>query len=99
MNRVTVTLPDGLIGEVDRWNKNRSRFVTEAVQNELEHRRRAELRRSLENPHTDSAGMAQQGFGEWARQLPVEDTEALFNNTTGNAVRWMPGEGWTEEPK
>lgn len=41
-------------------------------------RRREELGRSLQNPHTERADLAQQGREAWLRGLPVEDTNALF---------------------
>ena len=94
--RVTVTLPDDLIKDIDRREKNRSKFVAEAVRHELHRRRRAELRRSLQNPHPESAELAEQGFEEWARGLPEEDTEALVDSGAGKPVRWVPGEGWVE---
>ena len=50
INRVTVSLPDELIKDIDRWEKNRSKFVAEAIRRELDCRRREELRRSLQNP-------------------------------------------------
>ena len=31
MKRVTVTLPDVIVEEIDRWEKNRSKFVLEAA--------------------------------------------------------------------
>ncbi len=55
IDRVTVTLPNDLVGEIDRREKNRSKFIAEAVRNELDRRRRDELRRSLDNPHPESA--------------------------------------------
>jgi hypothetical protein len=94
--RVTVTLPNGLVRDIDRREKNRSRFVAEAVRHELDRRRRAELRRSLENPHSESAELAEQGLEEWTRGLPEEDTETLVDWSAGKAVRWVPGEGWVE---
>ena len=51
VERVTVTLPNDLIRDIDRQEKNRSKFVTEAIRRELDRRRLAELRRSLQNPH------------------------------------------------
>ena len=96
MERVTVTLPADLLRDVDRWNKNRSKFVAEAVRNELEHRRRAELRLSLQNPHPDAESLADEGLADWAGRLPDEDTNALFDSTAGKAVRWVPDVGWTE---
>jgi hypothetical protein len=99
IERVTVTLPNDLVRDNDRQEKNRSKFIAEAVRHELERRRRAELRRSLENPHSESAELAEQGLEEWARGLPEEDTEALVNSSAGKAVRWVPGEGWVEQER
>ena len=59
-------------------------------------RRRAELRRSLRNPHAHTAELAEQGLEDWTRGLPREDTEALVNWSAGKPVRWTPGEGWIE---
>ena len=95
--RVTVTLPDDLVREIDRREKNRSKFVAEAVWHELDRRRRAELRRSVQNPHPENAELAEQGLDEWSRGLPEEDAEALVDHSAGKAVRWIPGEGWVED--
>jgi Arc/MetJ-type ribon-helix-helix transcriptional regulator len=84
----------GIVGS--RREKNRSKFVTEAVRDELDRRRREELHRSLQNPHPESAELAEQGFGEWARGLPEEDTEALLDGNLGKPVRWVSGQGWVE---
>jgi len=96
VDRVTVTLPNELVRDIDRREKNRSKFVAEAVRNELDRRRREELRRSLHNPHPESADLAEQGLEEWTRGLPEEDTEALVDVSAGRPVRWVPGEGWVE---
>jgi Arc/MetJ-type ribon-helix-helix transcriptional regulator len=96
VERVTVTLPNDLVRDIDRREKNRSKFVAEAVRRELDRRRRAELRRSLQNPHPESADLAEQGLEEWTRGLPEEDTEALLDRSSGKPVRWVPGEGWVE---
>jgi len=97
VERVTVTLPHDLVRDIDRREKNRSKFVVEAVRHELDRRRRAELRRSLENPHPESAELAEEGLQEWMRSLPEEDAEALVDSSAGKPVRWVPGEGWVEE--
>ncbi len=96
VDRVTVTLPNDLVRDIDRREKNRSKFVAEAVRKELDHRRREELRRSLQNPHPESAELAEQGLEEWARGLPEEDAGALLDGNAGKPVRWVPGEGWLE---
>jgi len=91
-----VTLSHELVRDIDRLEKNRSRFVAEAVRNELERRRRVELRRSLENPHEETVALAELGFDEWSRGLPQEDASGLVDTAAGKAIRWVPGEGWAE---
>ena len=94
--RVTITLPETLVEEIDRHETNRSRFVLEAVERELDRRRREELRRSLENPHPDSTEWADAGLEEWARTLPEETASDLLDLEGGKPVKWVPGEGWIE---
>jgi hypothetical protein len=93
--RVTVTLPVELVASIDRLERNRSRFVTEAVERELVRRRREGLHRSLERPHPEAGELAEVGFAEWGASLPEEDE--LIDPSTGTAVRWVEGEGWQEE--
>lgn len=97
LERVTITLPDNLVRDIDRLENNRSRFVAEAVRRELDRRRREELHRSLRNPHPESIELAEQGFDDWARSLPEEDAESLVDMSAVKPVRWIPGEGWVEE--
>lgn len=97
VERVTVTLPDDLLRDIDRREKNRSKFVAEAVRRELDRLRREELTRSLQNPHPESTELAEQGLEEWSRSLPEEDVEALLDSRASKAVRWIPGEGWVED--
>jgi hypothetical protein len=94
--RVTVTLPAEILQDIDRMETNRSRFVLDAVRHEIERRRRQALRRSLSNPHPDSAQLAENGFDDWARGLPDEDVTELVDVRAGKPVRWVPGEGWEE---
>src|SRR5258705_12170702 len=54
------------------------------------------LRHALDNPHPETAELAEQGFEEWTRGLPDEDTESLVDSHAGNPVRWVVGEGWVE---
>ena len=96
MERVTVTLPDELVRDIDQREKNRSRFVVEAIRRELDRRRRAELRRSLNHPHPDGAELAEQGLAEWARGLPEEDAGGLVDSRAGKPIRWVSGRGWVE---
>ena len=82
-----------LVRDIDRREKNRSKFVAEALRHELDRRRRAELRRSLQNPHPESAELAEQGLEERTRSLPEEDTEALVDSSVGKPVRWVSWRG------
>ena len=62
--RVTVTLPAELVKEIDHFERNRSRFIAEAVERELVRRRRAGLLRSLEHPHPEAAELADMGLAD-----------------------------------
>jgi hypothetical protein len=93
--RVTVTLPKEIIRDIDRQERNRSRFVLQAVEKELERRRKEELRRSLRTPHRDGSDFAEAGFTEWADGLPEGD-EDLVDIHAGVSVKWVPGKGWVE---
>ena len=91
--RITVTLPPEIIQEIDHEERNRSRFVLEAVKRELERRRREQLRQSLRNPHPESLAMAEVGFAEWAGGLPEEDSD-LVAPGAGEELRWTADRGW-----
>jgi len=93
--RVTVTLPVDLVARIDRLERNRSRFITEAVQRELEHRRREELRRSLEHPHPEAVELAAEGLAAWGAGLPPTEDD-LLDPAGGQAVTWVEGKGWVE---
>ena len=69
VERVTVTLPNDLVRDIDRRERNRSKFVADAVRHELDRRRREELRRSLQNPHTESAERPDDGLETGAGRL------------------------------
>ena len=92
--RVTVTFPPELLRGIDRLERNRSKFIQEAVRHELERRRREELHRSLRNPHPESLELAELGLGEWAARLPEED--GLVDPDAGTELRWSFEEGWRE---
>lgn len=94
--RLTVTLPEELVRDIDRRERNRSRFVLAAVKRELAWRRREELRRSLREPHAESVPVAAEGLAEWADRLPDEDVRALVDPRRGLPVRWVKGKGWVE---
>ena len=62
--RVTVTLPEEVVRDIDRVEQNRSKFVLEVVRHELRRRRREELRRSLRSPHPEAVVVAEAGIEE-----------------------------------
>ena len=97
MKRVTVTLPDELVEEIDRWETNRSKFVLEAAERELAARRRRELERSLHDPHQESAKIAEAGIEEWGRGWAVDDD--LLDESAGLNIRWTDGRGWHGTPE
>ena len=98
MKRVTVTLPDEVVDEIDRWEKNRSRFVLEASLRELALRRREKLGRSLANPHAEASRVAEQGLEDWGAAASADD-EDLLQADRGRSVSWIPGRGWKEDPE
>ncbi len=97
MDRVTVTMPAEVIRDIDRLEKNRSRFILEAVHREIDRRRREALQRSLRQPHPEIRDIAAAGFDEWATNLPDEEVSDLVDLDAGVPVRWWPDRGWVEE--
>lgn len=93
--RVTVTLPIELVEGIDRFERNRSRFITQAVEHELVRRRREGLFRSLARPHPEAAELAESGLADWGASLPADD-EGLVDESAGRPVRWVEGQGWEE---
>jgi len=94
--RVTVSLPIDLVEGIDRLERNRSRFIAEAVEHELVRRRRLGLLRSLAHPHQEGAELAETGLADWGASLPAGD-EGLVDEALGKPVRWVDGQGWVEE--
>ncbi|MBI5479478.1 MAG: hypothetical protein HY906_11510 [Deltaproteobacteria bacterium] len=92
--RVTVTPPEELVREIDRAERNRSKFVLEAVSRAIDRRRRDDLRRSLREPHREAEEYAALGMDEWQRTLPDEDAASLVDLRAGRAVKWKRGTGW-----
>ena len=91
--RVTVTLPSTLLDGIDRFEGNRSRFIAQAVEHELEHRRREELLRSVRSPHPGGDELTSLGTADWLPNL-VEDAAELVDLAGGTPVRWVRGDGW-----
>jgi hypothetical protein len=95
MERVTVTLPAHLVDKIDQLERNRSRFIAEAVEHELNQRRRDALLQSVQNPHPETTELVDVGLSDWVSDLPGEAT--LVDANGGIAVRWVEGQGWTKE--
>ena len=94
--RVTVTLSAELLERIDRLERNRSRFIADAVEHELARRRRDALLSSVRSPHPETVDLVDGGLGDWTSDLPGD--EGLVDMTTGTPVRWVEGQGWTREP-
>ena len=92
--RVTVTLAATLVEDIDRLERNRSRFIAEAVAHELTRRRQVALLHSVRQPHADTVTLADTGLGDWVSDLPADD--GLVDVDAGTPVRWVEGEGWTK---
>lgn len=95
MERVTVTLPADLVERIDQLERNRSRFIAEAVEHELAQRRRDALLQSVRNPHTETTELVDMGLSDWVSDLPSD--EALVDISAGTPVRWVEGQGWIKE--
>lgn len=96
-DRITVTLPPGMAGEIDQYESNRSRFVAEAMKREFQRRRRLALKQSLDAPHPEAEELADAGFEEWAAGLP--DDHDLVDVRAGTPVKWVKGKGWVKGRK
>lgn len=92
---MTVTLTAGLVERIDRLERNRSRFVAQAVEHELTRRRREELLTSIRPPHPDSVELASASLEDWTADLPAD--EGLVDVAGGTAVRWVEGQGWVKD--
>jgi post-segregation antitoxin (ccd killing protein) len=93
--RVTVTLAADLVESIDRLERNRSRFIAEAVEHELARRRQEALLHSIRSPHADTVALIDTGLGDWVSDLTAD--EGLVDMNTGTAVRWVEGQGWTKD--
>jgi len=93
--RVTVTLAAELVEGIDSLERNRSRFIAEAVERELARRREEALRLSLMSPHVETREFSDGGLGEWLSDVLAD--QDLVDASSGTPVRWVDGEGWTRD--
>src|SRR6266508_3808712 len=94
--RITVTLPPELVEEIDRRERNRSRFVLDAIRREVQRRRREDLRRSLANPHPESSVLADAGLEDWGGRARQGESSEPLDLSEGRPVRWVRGRGWVD---
>ena len=94
IERVTVTLAADLVERIDRLERNRSRFIAEAVEHELARRRHDALLRSVRSPHAETVEFFDTGLSDWTSNLPAD--EGLIDLNGGTPVRWDEGHGWTK---
>src|SRR5436190_2112790 len=92
--RVTVTLSATLLDEIDRLERNRSRFIAEAIEHELTRRRHDGLLQSVRSPHPETQEF-DSSLADWASNMPND--EGLVDPVGGTAVRWIEGQGWVRE--
>ncbi len=95
MDRITITLPNGLVSQVDRETRNRSRFVQEAIEHELELRQRRRLLESVASTHQESEAVSDDGTAAWVAEAGPLDS-SLLDPADGTPVRWTPESGWRE---
>ncbi len=89
-----MTLPRELVADIDRRERNRSRFIREAVRREMERRKREAFRSSLSQPHEESAEAEELGLEEWLGTSGRE-ADQLLDPDAGVDIRWKPEFGWT----
>ena len=102
--RVTVTLPAEMLDRIDRLERNRSRFIADAVKRELVRRRGERLALSLQSPHAESNLVAEEGLTQWAQNLPPEDgdlvdTDSGASSPVGRRCRVDRGTGVEAEAR
>jgi hypothetical protein len=96
--RVTITLPSEILSEIDREEKNRSRFILEAVQREIVRRRKEALATSLDHPHPESQSLEASDLTEWFG-TGEGDASRLLDSDAGMDIQWIPDEGWVTVEK
>ena len=92
---VVVRLGAHLIADVDRVTTDRSRFIRDAIRNELRRRGFADLQQSLDNPNPETLAYDDAGLEDWAGDSS-NDYDQLVDPKAGTQVRWVPGTGWVK---
>ena len=94
---VVVRLGAHLIADVDRVTTDRTRFIRDAIRNELRRSGFADLQQSLDNPNPETLAYDDGGLEDWVGDSS-NDHDQLVDPTTGTQVRWVPGTGWVKLP-
>jgi hypothetical protein len=94
---VVVRLGAHLIADVDRVTTDRTRFIRDAIRNELRRRGFADLQQSLDNPNPETPAYDDGGLEDWVGDSS-NDHDQLVDPNTGTQVRWVPGTGWVKLP-
>ncbi len=81
--------------KIDQLERNRSRFIAEAIEHELAQRRRDSLLQSVQNPHPETTELVDVNLNDWVSDLPGDET--LVDASAGTPVRWVEGQGWIKE--
>lgn len=91
--RITVSLPSGLLKGIDKRSKNRSEFMQRAVRHEFERELTEKLNQSLNSPHPKSISLEEEGVVEWLESLPDEAAD-LGDPSKGKTIHWSQDMGW-----
>jgi hypothetical protein len=89
--RISIDLPDDLLQQMDRLERDRARFLLLAVRNELRRRLALELQKSVDHPHPESRELAGLGLADWGDPDSGDD---LLDPEAGIPVEWLPDLGW-----
>lgn len=92
--RISVSLPEELVNEIDRSAPDRDSFVAEAVKHELTRRQKDGLQASLEYPHAKTLLVAEAPLCEWPEGVPADEWSDVLDEDSGEEIRWVEGKGW-----
>lgn len=98
VERITVTLPPGLVSQIDRVDTNRSGFLARAARRELRRLERKALKLSLDARvfTGEDRELVAAGLADYGSSLPDEDCEAMIDLSAFKPIRWVAGKGWVE---
>ena len=95
--RITLTLPSEVVTAIDRTTHDRDSFVTDAVRHEIDRRKEAQLRRSLDGPHPETSELAVSPSSNWPAGVPRDEWDDLLTSDLGEEIRWEEGKGWQRQ--